>query len=447
MEAGKAAARVVSILEDAGFEAFLVGGCVRDHLLGRPCDDEDVTTSALASEVHGALEPAGARVFDTGVKHGTVTVVFPELPDEHIEVTTYRVDGPYRDSRHPESVSFTRNLEDDLARRDFTINALAWNPRRGLVDLYGGRADLEAGLIRCVGDPDRRFQEDALRIMRGLRFSAQLGFALEEGTLAAMRRNAGLLTRISGERIGTEFTKLLCGTDVKRVLLDYTDIIGVVLPQIPPMKGFQQNNAHHVYDVLEHTAVAVQTVPPVPVLRYAALLHDTGKPGTYHEDADGVGHFYRHELRSVPLAHEVCRTCRLPRAWEDEICTIVKFHGAGLQPTEKSMRRWLNRLGERTLRDLLWMKRADVTALAPQYRDAAAIFDQMEGIVDELLAQDACFQMKDLAVKGGDIIALGVEPGPRVGEVLHWLLDQVIDGEVPNEPDALLALAKGRLEG
>lgn len=438
MDLSTGAARSLALLEAAGYEAYAVGGCVRDYLMGRPVNDADVTTSALVGEVHAALEPAGARVLDTGAKHGTVTALFPEAPDDPVEITTFRIDGEYTDFRHPESVTFTRSLEEDLARRDYTINAMAYNPSRGIIDLHGGIEDIATHTIRCVGDPDTRFQEDALRIMRGLRLASQTGFTIHDSTFEGMLLNAPLLEEVSHERVGAEFTKLLCGEHVKRVLLDGIPIITVVIPQLEPLRGFKQNNAHHVYDVLEHTAVAVQSIPSRPILRYAALLHDIGKPATYQEDENGVGHFYGHEMYSVRLAQEVCEELRLPNSWTDEIGTIVAYHGAGLQPTERSMKRWLNRLGEQTLRDLLLMKKADVTALAPEYRSTAKMFDEMDAMVDDLIASEACFQMKDLAIDGNDLIELGYEPGQQLGDTLDQLLELVIDGEVPNDHAVLL---------
>lgn len=444
MQLPASAYKLIGFLENAGYETYAVGGYVRDTILDRPRGDVDMTTSALTSQVHAVMASKGIAVHDTGVEHGTVTVV---VDGDAMEVTTYRVDGPYGDHRHPDSVTFTRKLEDDLARRDYTINAMAYSPERGFKDLFGGRQDLDARLIRCVGDPDKRFQEDALRILRGLRLASQLGFIIEPKTLAAMHRNAQLLANMSRERVSTEFTKLLCGVNVRQVLVDYMDILGVAIPQLLPMKGFQQHNEHHVYDVLEHTAVAVETVPPKPVLRYAALLHDVGKPETYSVDEDGVGHFFGHAEKSEAIAHEVCEGLRLPTDWTQRICTVVKYHRADIAPERKAVRHWMNKIGVDALEDLLWVKRGDVTGLAPQYRDAVVIFDKMDEMIEELIEEDACFQLKDLALNGQDLLDLGFKPGPQIGETLNWLLDQVIDEAVPNNRDELLALAHTRLEG
>ena len=446
MRLSTAAAWAIQTLEDAGFEAYAVGGCVRDSLMGREVGDHDITTNALVAQTHMVFEAAGAKVLDTGAEHGTVTVVVGEGSDrEALEITTYRVDGEYLDNRHPDKVEFARSLEEDLARRDFTVNAMAYNPRQGIVDLYGGREDLEAGVIRCVGDPDKRFSEDALRIMRALRFASQLSFAIEDETAASLVRNAHLLENISRERIGVEMTKLLCGPGVEQVLLDYADVIGVVLPQVLPMRGFGQNNGHHVHDVYGHSVAAVANIPPRPVLRYAALLHDTGKPATYCE-IEGVACFPGHEAYSARIAREACQSLRLPNTWADEICTIIAYHGEILSPDRVSMLRWLNRLGEQTLRDLLWMKRADIMGLDPKYHRAVARFDEMESIVDWLLAEGACYRISDLAVDGSDLIALGMEQGPTIGATLSWLLDLVMAGRVPNGRETLLRCVELKLE-
>ena len=276
-------------LHDAGYEAYIVGGCVRDRIMGREPKDYDITTSALPEQTAAVF--AGERIIETGMKHGTVTVL---LDGEPLEITTFRIDGTYSDSRHPDAVTFTPSLREDLARRDFTMNAMAYSSETGLVDPFGGQADIAAKYIRCVGDPDLRFREDALRILRALRFSSVLGFPIEPETDGAARYLCLLLKKISAERVFSELKQLLCGPDVRRVLLDYAGVLGAVLPEILPMQGFDQRNPHHCYDILEHTAAAVEAMPPEPALRLAALLHDVGKPECFFTDEDGVGHFYGH---------------------------------------------------------------------------------------------------------------------------------------------------------
>ena len=313
---------VLKTLESAGHEAWCVGGCVRDALLGRSPGDWDVTTSAQPEETLGVFGPQG---LPTGLRHGTVTVKTPEGP---VEVTTYRVDGAYRDHRRPESVAFTRSLDEDLARRDFTANAMARNLRGELRDPFGGREDLRRGILRCVGDPDRRFQEDALRILRGLRFAAALGLEIEPGTASAIRRNREGLADIAAERIQTEFFKLLPGKRAAEVLRGYPEVFGVFWPELLPMVGFDQRNRHHCYDVWEHTLRALAASPEDLVLRCAMLLHDVGKPDSFTLDEQGVGHFYGHPAVSRELADRMLRRLKCAAGFRAAtIFAVSESHG------------------------------------------------------------------------------------------------------------------------
>ena len=427
---------VLRRLTEAGFEAFVVGGCVRDMLLGRTPGDYDVTTSALPEETAAVF--AGERVIETGLKHGTLTVLTGGTP---VEITTFRIDGDYSDARHPDAVSFTRSLREDLARRDFTMNAIAWSPESGLADPFGGEADLRAGLIRCVGDPDARFREDALRILRCLRFSATLGFRVDPATAAAARANRELLGRISAERAAEELKKLLCGKDVRRVVLDETDILGVVLPELLPLRGFDQRNPYHCYDALEHCAAACEAVPPEPVLRMAGLLHDAGKPDCAFMGDDDFCHFYGHAERSAEIADPALRRLRYDNDSRERIVELIRRHDMRIEPTEKGVLRALRRFGPEFFFQLVQLKRADALAHAPgpsrdERTQRAA---ELEALGRALLARQACFSLKDLAVNGRDLIAAGYVPGPAVGEALTALLDAVTDGAVPNEKAALLA--------
>jgi len=425
----------LSRLTSAGFEAYAVGGCIRDLLMGRTPGDFDVTTSALPEETAAVF--AGARIIETGLKHGTVTVLLDGGP---LEITTFRVDGDYSDFRHPDAVSFTRSLREDLARRDFTMNAVAWSPTEGLVDPFGGEADIRAGVIRCVGDPDARFREDALRILRCLRFSAVLGFLPEAETAAAARANRALLRRISAERIASELKKLICGKDVRRVVLAETDILGEVLPEILPLRGFDQRNPHHIYDVLEHSAAVCEAVPPEPVLRMAALLHDVGKPDCFFTDEGGVGHFYGHAARGAEIVDPALRRLRSDNESRERITELVRRHDMRIDPTEKSVLRAFRRFGPEFFFQLVQLKRADALAHAPgpklteRLERAAAL----EKLGKELLARQACFTLKDLAVSGRDLLDAGFSPGPAVGAALNTLLDAVTDGLAANEKAALL---------
>ena len=417
-------------LNDAGYEAYIVGGCVRDRIMGRTPKDYDVATSALPEQTADVF--AGERVIATGLKHGTVTVL---LDGEPLEITTFRIDGTYSDSRHPDTVTFTPSLREDLARRDFTMNAMAYSPETGLVDPFGGQADIAAKCIRCVGEPEQRFREDALRILRALRFSAVLGFHIEPKTDAALRAEAALLKNISAERVFSELKQLLCGPDVRRVLLDYPDVLGAVLPEILPMRGFDQRNPHHCYDILEHTAAAVEAIPAEPGLRLAALLHDVGKPECFFTDGDGVGHFYGHPKVSARIAEDVLDRLRSDKATKERVTTIVLNHGLLIEDNEKSVRRVLHRLGTERFFDLLAMMRADNLGQSAELRWIQGYYDRLEELAREILAAEACFSLKDLAVKGGD---LGLPSGPEIGKALNALLDAVMDGAVANERSALL---------
>ena len=421
----------LSRLCEAGYEAYIVGGCVRDHLMGRTPKDYDVTTSALPGQTAAVF--AGERVIATGMKHGTVTVL---LDGEPLEITTFRIDGTYSDARHPDAVSFTPSLREDLARRDFTMNAMAYSPETGLVDPFGGQTDIAGKIIRCVGEPERRFREDALRILRALRFSAVLGFRIAPETDAALRAEAPLLEKISAERVFSELKMLLCGPDVRRVLLDYPEVLGVPIPELLPMRGFDQRNPHHCYDVLEHTAAAVEAIPAEPGLRLAALFHDIGKPECFFTDADGVGHFYGHPKAGARIAEAVLERLRSDRATRERVVGIVQNHGLLIEDNEKAVRRALHKLGTERFFELLAMMRADNLGQSAELRWIQGYYDRLEALAGEILAAEACFSLKDLAVRGGD---LGLPSGPEVGRALNVLLEAVIDGAVPNERSALLA--------
>ena len=426
---------VLQTLERAGYEAYIVGGCVRDMRMGKTPHDWDVTTSALPEDTMALFDHFA---IPTGLQHGTVTVRSGELS---CEVTTFRTDGDYPDHRHPAAVTFTRSLREDLARRDLTVNAMAMDVRGTLHDPFGGQADIRRRVLRCVGEPERRFQEDALRILRTLRFSATLGFAIEENTHRALRAQCGDLRYVAAERVREELTKLLCGADVLRVLLDDPQVLGIVLPEILPCVGFDQHNRHHCYDVWGHTAHAVAAAPPDPVLRWAMLLHDLGKPQCFTLDEQGVGHFHGHHRPSAEMAETVCRRLRFDKATAQQICMLVRYHDRPIPLTEKAIRRAMNQLGVEGLRQLCAVKRADNLSQHPDYRSRQQEIDEGEAIMDELLRKDACFSLKQLAVNGRDMAALGLE-GPAIGQALQTLLEAVMDGEVDNDRAALLALAK-----
>lgn len=429
--------KVLSMLEDAGFEAYLVGGCVRDFLLGTVPHDFDIATNALPEGTEKVF--ADFPVIETGLKHGTVTVFMNKMP---LEITTYRSDGSYSDGRHPDQVHFTHSLEEDLARRDFTINAIAYSPKRGIVDLFGGQRDLRKEQICTVGEAKERFTEDALRIVRALRFSSALGFSIEEQTAAAARALKERLSIISAERIYTELTKLLCGENVRNVLINYPEILGVWLPELLPMVGFHQHNFHHIYTVWEHTASVVEAIPPVPHLRWAALLHDCGKPGTFSMDAEGVGHFYGHHKRSTGMAEDILDRLKADNNTKTKVTALIRRHDTPLEQDPKCIKRILNKLGTELFFDLIKLQRADNMGQAPQFRDRQQKLDGIEAMALEILNTADCFSLKSLAVSGEDLIALGIPTGPAMGKILNLLLEAVIDGQMPNEKNTLLLKSK-----
>ena len=426
---------VLERLERAGHRAVLVGGCVRDSLLSIPLHDYDAATSATPQEILVAC--AGLRCVETGIQHGTVTVLSDGLG---VEVTTFRREGAYSDHRRPDRVEFTGDLTEDLARRDFTINAMAWEPS-GLADPFGGQMDLKNRLVRCVGDPDRRFGEDALRLLRGLRLAAQLDFAIHPDTAAAIRRHGPELAHVAWERISAEFVRLLCSPGAERVLLDFPDVVTHILPELGPAVAFDQKNPHHIYDVYTHSVKALAAVPPVPVLRLAALLHDVGKPATFSVDETGTGHFYGHPKESVRLASAALERLRLDRATRERTLTLIERHDLPVECSEKWAGRWLARLGEEPFFQLLSLKRGDALACAPR-EGGVSHLDQAEALARKLLEGAPCLTLRDLAVNGRDALAAGLS-GPAIGRALNELLVQVAEGDLPNEREVLLPLLKG----
>ena len=436
----EAAGAILGRLESAGYEAWCVGGAVRDLLLGREPGDWDVTTSARPETL---LELFAPHALPTGLRHGTVTVR-PEGGGAGVEVTTFRRDGAYSDHRRPDRVAFTGSLEEDLSRRDFTVNAIALSRRGELRDPFGGRADLEAGVLRAVGEAARRFDEDALRILRCLRFASRLGFSVAPDTAAALRACAPLLGEIAPERVREELTGILCGEHVLEVLLEYPDVLGAVVPELLPTVGFDQHSVYHCYDVWEHTARAVAAVPPSPVLRWTMLLHDLGKPDTFFLDGEGRGHFYGHWRKSLEHARAILDRLRFDNHSRRTILELVERHDCELPLTERAVRRNLARYGERTLRLLLEVKRADNLAQAEQYRDRQVLICQWEDLLELALSGGECFSLGQLAVRGGDLTALGLR-GPAVGRALEELLNLVMDEKLPNDRAILLDYTKEKL--
>ena len=437
-----AALAVLKTLESAGFEAWLVGGCVRDLLLGLQPHDWDVTTNALPEEVMSVFP---GHSIPTGLQHGTVSV---RALGETIEVTTYRVDGAYFDHRHPSGVTFTRSLSEDLRRRDLTVNAIAMDARGKRFDPFEGERDLTAGVLRCVEDPVRRYREDALRIMRTLRFASRLGFEVEGRTAAAIHSEKELLGNIAAERIREEWFRLLSGAHFAPVMREYTDVFGVFCPEMLPMVGFRQNNPHHIYDVFEHCLHAAEAVrPPTAILRLTMLLHDVGKPLCYTEDAQGVGHFYSHAEKGAEMAANIAQRLKCSNEEIETLTNLVKNHDMLIPNTRKGLRRALSRFGSKRLRELIAVKRADDLAQNHAVHDYQSYFDEVERLLGELLEEEVCFSLKQLAVDGRDLLKAGIPQGPQVGEALAYLFNEVLEERVINEREALLtALKKSRYD-
>jgi len=428
------AGRILQALSAAGHEAHLVGGCVRDLLRGAAPHDWDICTSARPDETQACF--AGRHVIGTGLKHGTVTVVEGGEP---YEVTTYRTEGPYSDSRRPDYVRFVSHLEQDLARRDFTMNAITMDLDGSLRDPFGGADDIKDGLIRCVGNPDQRFKEDGLRVMRALRFASVFGYEIEEGTARAIHENRAMLKRVAAERINAELCKLLEGRNAGDILRQYPDVLCEFWPELGPLLTLGQNNPWHCWGGWEHTARAVDAAPADMVLRLTMLLHDIGKPGCKTTDECGIDHFYGHPAAGAELANEMLRALKFDNATRKRVVALVERHDVQIAPRKQAVRRWLNRLGPETFFQLLEVKRADSMGRAPDgAKDCLAGLAGLRTMAEQILEERQCLTLKDLAVNGRDVIAAGVAPGPQVGRVLGELLERVLSGEVPNEREALL---------
>ena len=384
----------------------------------------------------------GSRAFPTGLRHGTVTV---RQDHQSVEITTYRVDGAYYDHRRPDSVTFTRSLEEDLRRRDFTVNAMALSLQGELRDPFGGQADIEAGILRCVGNPDERFNEDALRILRCLRFAAVLGFEIDAVTGESIHRNRALLREIAPERIQVELMKLLCGKNAAKILREYPDVIGVFWPEVLSMVGHDQKNYHHCYDVWEHSLHAMMAVPEEPVLRCAALLHDIGKPDSFTVDEAGVGHFYGHSAVSKDLANQMLRRLKCSNEFRETVVRLVEWHDRDIPRNDKGIRKALRILGEDDLRRLIAVKRADNLAQAPEFHSRQEEIRKAEEILEKLLEEDACFSLRQMAVNGHDLMRLGLT-GPAIGKMLNLLLDRIVNGELSNEKSVLMEQVRKFME-
>ena len=426
---------IIKKIEDNGYEAYLVGGSVRDMLMGKIPHDIDITTNALPDEIKLVFKEFS--VIETGIKHGTVTILKDGIP---IEITTYRTEEGYSDGRHPDKVIYTTNVTEDLSRRDFTVNSIAYNPKNGYVDPFDGKKAIEDKKICCVGDPKVRFEEDALRILRALRFSSVLGFDIEAATSQAIHECRHLLKNVSAERIYSEISKLLCGINIRNTLTEYADVISVSIPEIERMIDFDQKNFHHKYDLLRHTAEVVANTPPIKHIRYAALLHDIAKPICQSFDENSVAHYYKHPSIGANIANEIMLRLKADNLTREKVVKLIKWHDNPIEESEQIIKRKLRSVGEELLFELYELQRADTLGLADEYHSRLSLFEKLKKITREILQQEQCFSLKDLSINGNDVSELGLK-GKQIGNALDFVLESVIDG-TENEREVLIKLIK-----
>jgi tRNA nucleotidyltransferase (CCA-adding enzyme) len=429
---------VINILAAEGFKTYAVGGSVRDSIMGKVPLDWDIATQAKPAEIARAFRKH--KVIETGIKHGTLTVVLDNLS---MEITTFRVDGEYTDNRRPDSVEFTPDLLLDLSRRDFTINALAYSPQEGIIDGFGGADDIKNKVIRCVGNPDMRFGEDALRILRALRFASVLDFEIDEATGESILANRRLLKNIAAERIQSELVKLICGKAVERILLDYREVIFQIIPELAITSGFDQHDdKKHMFDVYEHIAHSVSIIKNEPELRMTMLLHDSGKPACFALDKDGIGSFHGHAAAGEEIALKVLNNLKFGKKFTEEVSTLVHYHDIPVFDNPKALKKWLGKLGEPLFRKFFLIKRADLLSLSPAMHERVAKVDELEKNTNRLLEEGVCLSVKDLEINGNDLINIGFPAGREVGSILERLFDAVVDERIENTREALLRAAK-----
>lgn len=423
---------ILDLFKNSGYEAFCVGGAVRDSLMGITPGDWDITTNATPEETARIFKDF--RIIETGIRHGTVTVIMNKKP---FEITTYRIDGEYEDNRHPHNVTFTRKLKDDLARRDFTVNAIAYNPETGVVDFYGGQDHIYNSIIKTVGDPDKRFNEDGLRIMRALRFASTLGFEIDGETAQAIHRNKDLLKNISAERLNVELTKLVCGKNAFNILMEYPDVLSVFIPEIAPAVNFKQYGKKHAYDVWEHICHTVDTIPPDRLLRLTMLLHDLGKVPTHSLNDKGDSTFKNHAPVGGEMARDILTRLKFDKKTVNRVSFLVSYHDFEPVESKIELKRHLRTKTPEDIRTLLTIKKSDRGALSESYRDISKGTAQTLRWLEEIESNNECCTINQLAVNGNDLIAKGLT-GENVGEALSRLLDAVIEEKVANDKGALL---------
>lgn len=431
----KEALFAITRLEENGFEAFAVGGCVRDCLMQKTPNDFDVTTCALPNETLECFKDM--RVIETGMKHGTVTVMVDGCP---IEITTYRVDGDYKDNRRPENVTFVRNLKEDLSRRDFTVNAMAYSPTLGLADEFGGMKDLKNRIIRCVGDPDKRFGEDALRIMRALRFASTLDFDVDSETAESVHRNKELLKSISKERIFSELCKLICGKNAEKILLEFADVMAVAIPELEPMIGFDQMSKYHAYDVYTHTVKTLVKTDPNRITRLAALFHDCGKPSVCTFDGEHR-HFKGHDAAGKEICISALKNLKADNATVKCVSKLVGLHDTKIENAQKTVRKLLTLMSYEEFVMFADLHDADRRAHAKEFCVPKFTKEDLIAVADSVIAENACFKMSDLAVNGRDLTDVGIAPGKQMGLILKALLDLVVEQKCENDREKLLKIA------
>lgn len=429
---------IIKILNTHNYEAFIVGGCVRDSAIGLTPHDWDICTNAKPEEIKKCFE--NFNTFDSGIKHGTISVV---LDGEVFEVTTYRIDGTYSDNRRPDSVSFTSDITQDLARRDFTINAMAYNEQSGLIDPYGGRNDLSDKIIKCVGNPDFRFNEDALRIIRALRFASVYNFEIDDETAKSIHKNADLLNNIAVERISVELNKLLSGNGAEKILNNYRDVIAVFIPEIKPMFDYNQHTKHHNRDLWHHTIYAVKSIDNTPLLRMSMLLHDIGKPKACKRDGDGTCHFKGHPKYSAEMAENILRRLKYSNDFIETCITLIKYHDVRFNGSKRQLRHVMSAIGDKNVELLLKIQRADIMAQSDyKHREKLEKLDLACQTYKGILADKDCFTLKQLEINGNDIKNLGVSEGIKIGKILKILLGLVIEDKIENEKSALIKKAE-----
>lgn len=436
---------IIQELEKCGHGAYMVGGCVRDSVLGRKPHDYDICTSATPDEILKAFP--NEEIIPTGLQHGTVTILINKEP---FEVTTYRIDGDYSDNRRPDNVTFTRSLVEDLQRRDFTINAMAYNPKTGLIDPFNGMEDIKYKKIRCVGFAEDRFNEDALRILRAIRFEAQLGFAGFPETMFEINRQYERLKNISVERINSEFCKIVASNQFCVELVLYPDVFSLFIPELKDMIDFQQNNPYHVYDVFNHTIHAIEKCESDDlIVRLAVFFHDFGKSHSYQDGEDGIRHFKGHGKISAEITDTIMKRLRFDNETRKNVVELVYYHDATFEVGKKYVKRWLNKIGEKQFRRLLEVRKADIKGQKPDYeKSRIEKVDNIESILEEILHEKECFSLKDLAVNGNDVKkTMNLKEGKDVGYWLNETLKRVINGELKNNKDDLIYWMTGIQDG